>query len=337
MEEVLLGLFIITIYSLIGFLLAKFIDGGLKTIGKYISEDSIAIRRLLLKLPFPLYLILTLAGAHYSIKLYALFFTHKESIDVTLFILWIFVIAITFSRLIGVVVNFLVRRHQHLQKAPHLISVVISVLTFTVAIYVILKYFNIAVTPYLATLGIGGVAVGLALQGTLTNFFSGVHILSDKPINVGDFIEIDEKTFGWVEDIGSINTRIKTINNTLVIVPNSRLASTILTNNSLPNNEVAIRIPLKISYKNDLQKTEKIIIKVAKKIQETTPGAVKSFEPYIRFDEFGEYAIGLKVILKAERFFDTYALKHEFIKNVKHEFDKNKIEFALPVRKIIKG
>jgi small-conductance mechanosensitive channel len=337
MEEVLVSLFIVLVYSLIGFLLAKFIDGGIKTLTRYAPEENIALRRFLLKIPFPIYLVLTLTGANYAISLYGLFFTYNSTVDTVLFISWTIVIAITISRLIGIVVNFLVRRHQHLKKAPHLISVLISVLTFTIAIYFILKYFNVEVTPYLATLGIGGVAVGLALQGTLSNFFSGLHIIGDKPINVGDFIEIDEKTFGWVEDIGSISTRVKTINNTMAIIPNSKLASSILINNSMPNSEVSLRVPLQVSYEANLEKVEKITVQIAKKIQQKIPGAVTTFEPYVRFDEFSEYNIKFKVILRAERFFDTYSLKHEFIKAIKKEFDKEKIELGVPVRKIVKS
>src|SRR5690606_18858606 len=134
---------------------------------------------------------------------------------------------------IDIIVTFFVRKNQHLKKAPQLISVIIAVLSYMTAFYLILKNFDIEVTPYLATLGIGGLAVGLALQGLLTNFFAGLHILSDKPINVGDYIELDEQTAGWVEDIGSISTRLKTIYNTLVVIPNSKIASSIILNDSL--------------------------------------------------------------------------------------------------------
>ncbi len=199
----------------------------------------------------------------------------------------------------------------------------------------ILSYFKIEITPLVATLGIGGLAVGLALQNTLSNFFAGLYMVADKPITVGDFIELpDADISGYVEDIGWRSTRIKTLPNTVVIVPNSKLAENIIVNDSLPEHEMAALVQCGVAYGSDLKKVEKATIDVARKIQKTVPGAVKTFEPFIRYHTFGDSNINFTIILRVEKFVDKYLVTHEFIKALKERYDKEGIEISWPVRKI---
>lgn len=336
MEEVfLVNIFIVLTFSFLGYLLAKLIEGIIKTYQKKISEEHITTKRLLNKIILPTYLALITGFSYYAITTYALFLPYKKELDAIFFIALIVISAVFLSRTLTILINLFVRTHQHLQKAPHLISVAVSVIIYTVGFYLILKYFHIEVTPYLATLGIGGLAVGLALQGTLSNFFSGLHLISDKPINVGDYIEIDETAVGWVEDIGSISTRIKTRDDKLIIVPNNKIANSIIYNSSLPIRETKIRIPVGVAYTSNLEKVEKITIDVARQIQQTIPGAIKSFEPFIRYNEFADSNINFNVTLKVERAIDKYTVRHEFIKKLKARYDKEKIEISWPVRKIV--
>ncbi len=224
--------------------------------------------------------------------------------------------------------------HKNFQSMPKLIIKIVNVLVYFIGIMVVLKYFNIEITPLVTTLGIGGIAVGLALQDTLSNFFAGLHIVSDKPINIGDFIELDGSISGYVEDIGWRSTRIRTLPNTLVIVPNSKISSSIITNDSLPVPEMSIVIQCGVAYASDLDKVEKVTIDIARKIQKSIQGAVKDFEPFIRYHTFGDSNINFSIILRVEQFVDKYLITHEFIKALKKAYDKNAIEISWPVRKI---
>ena len=189
----------------------------------------------------------------------------------------------------------------------------------------------------IATLGVGAVAVGLALQGTLSNLFAGARILSDRPVNIGDFVELDNKLSGFVEDISWSSTRIKTTSDTMVVVPNSKLADSIITNYSMPHNETSIVVQCGVSYKSNLEKVEKITLDVARRIQKTVPGAVKDFKPLIRFHTFGDSNIMFSIVLRAENFVDKHLITHALIKELKKRYDKEKIHISSPVISVVKG
>jgi len=220
------------------------------------------------------------------------------------------------------------------QSMPRLVIKSLNVLVYLIGMMITLNHFNIEITPLVATLGIGGIAVGFALQDTLSNFFAGLHIISDKPIRIGDFIEMEGGLNGYVEDIGWRSTRIRTLPNTLIVVPNSKIASTIITNNSLPVPEMSIVIQCGVAYTSNLEKVEKVTIDAARKIQKTVQGAVKDFEPFIRYHTFGDSNINFSIILRVKSFVDRYLVTHELIKSLKKAYDKADIEISWPVRKV---
>ena len=223
------------------------------------------------------------------------------------------------------------------QNMPKLVFKMANVFVYFIGFMIILKHFNVEITPLVATLGIGGIAVGFALQDTLSNFFAGLHIISDKPINIGDFIELEGNISGYVEDIGWRSTRIRTLPNTMVIVPNSKIASTTITNNTLPVPEMSVVIQCGVAYTSDLEKVEQATIGAARKIQKTAQGAVKDFEPFIRYHTFGDSNINFSIILRVNTFVDKYLVTHEFIKALKKAYDAEGIEISWPVRKIYYG
>lgn len=223
------------------------------------------------------------------------------------------------------------------QNMPKLVIKAVNAFVYFIGLMIILKHFNVEITPLVATLGIGGIAVGFALQDTLSNFFAGLHIVSDKPIRIGDFIEMEGGISGFVEDIGWRSTRIRTLPNTMVIVPNSKIATTTITNNSLPVPEMSMVVQCGVSYTSDLDKVERVTVDVAKRIQKRVQGAVKEFEPFIRYHTFGDSNINFSIILRIQTFVDRYLVMHEFIKALKNAYDKEGIEISWPVRKIYYG
>ena len=179
--------------------------------------------------------------------------------------------------------------------------------------------------------------MGLALQDTLSNLFAGLHIITDQPVNVGDYIEIESGISGYVEDIGWRSTRVRTLPNTLVIVPNSKLAESVIINNSLPVLEMSAVVQCGVAYGSDLEKVERVTLDVAKEIQKTIPGAVETFEPVIRYHTFGDSNINFSVILRVMEPVAKYVVTHEFIKALVKRYDTEGIEISWPVRKIYYG
>lgn len=286
----------------------------------------------------PLYFGIMVIGAYFALKVLSIVDGYTGTINKIFFVLLILFASLIVTRLIGVLVPLWLKVQKKHEKTPLLIKKGINIIVYIIAFLMILSYFKIEITPLVATLGLGGLAIGLALQNTLSNFFAGIHILSDKPVHVGDFIELKENDVsGYVEDIGWRSTRLRTLPNTIIIIPNSKLAESIIINDSLPEQEMAALVQCGVSYDSDLEKVERVTIDVAKYIQKNIPGAIKTFNPFIRYHTFGDSNINFTVILRVEKFVDKYLITHEFIKALKKRYDKEKIEISWPVRKIYRG
>ncbi|MBI5253100.1 MAG: mechanosensitive ion channel family protein [Euryarchaeota archaeon] len=212
------------------------------------------------------------------------------------------------------------------------INKIVSIFIYAVAFIIILNQLDIEVTPLIASLGVATLAVGLALQDTLSNFFAGLYIMSDKPIRIGDYIELDTGDKGYVEEIGWRSTRIKTLPNNIVVVPNARLAQSRIVNYYLPEEEMSVVLQCGVGYASDLEKVEKVTIEVAREVQKTIPGAVKNFEPFIRYHTFGDSNINFSIILRVEKFVDQYLVVHELLKKLTRRYREEGIEISFPAR-----
>lgn len=207
-------------------------------------------------------------------------------------------------------------------------------LVFLVGILIILQTLGVSITPILTALGVGGLAVALALQDTLSNLFSGLHILVSKQVRPGDYIRIESGEEGYVADITWRNTTIRALPNNMIVVPNSKLASAIVTNYFLPEKEMAVLIEVGVSYDSDLKKAEKITIEVSKEVMREVPGGIPGFEPSIRYHTFGDYSIKFTVVLRVKEFTDQHIIKHEFIKRLHERYKKEGIEIPFPTRTV---
>jgi small-conductance mechanosensitive channel len=196
----------------------------------------------------------------------------------------------------------------------------------------VLDNLGVEITPLLTALGIGSLAVALALQPTLSNLFAGLHLSVARPIRVGDFIELENGTQGWVEDIGWRATRIRQMPNNIVLVPNAKLADMVIKNYEMPGTEQSAIVPMGVAYDSDLERVERIVIEVAREVQQSVEGAVSEFEPLVRFHTFGDSSISFNVILRARHTADRFVPVHEFVKRVKARFDAEGIEIPFPQR-----
>jgi len=216
---------------------------------------------------------------------------------------------------------------------PTLQKIVKFVVVFF-ALMIILNRLGVDVTAAVAAFGIGGLAIAFALQGTLSEFFAGMYIMTDRPVRVGDYIALDSGQKGYVVDIGLRSTKIRELPNNIIVVPNSKLAGAIVTNYYLPEKEMACLIQVGVSYGSDLEKVEKVTIDVAKKVIKRVEGEMPGFEPFIRYHTFGDFSINFTVILRVKEFVDQYLLTHEFIKELHKRYKKEGIEIPYPIRTV---
>jgi len=202
---------------------------------------------------------------------------------------------------------------------------------FSLGFLIVLDTIGVSITPVLASLGVGSVAVALALQDTLSNFFGGLYILIDKPIRVGDFVKIDDVE-GQVDRIGWRGTWIRTLANDIIVFPNSKVAGAQLKNYDLPSSTSALLIPCGVAYGADLGRVENVTIEVAREILQRVPGGDASFEPAVRYTAFADSSINFNVVLQILRFSDVGMIKHEFIKALHIRYLQEQIEIPFPQR-----
>ena len=207
---------------------------------------------------------------------------------------------------------------------------------WAIVLLTILGYFGIEITGMIAALGVGGLAIALAFQDTLKEFFAGAYIVADRPIRIGDYVELDSGEKGTVIDIGWRSTKFRILGNNVLIIPNSKLSTSKIINYNYPNQEMSLVIPCGVSYDSDLEKVERVTIDEAKKLLKKMGGAVQDFEPFILYKEFGDSNINFSIILRIKAYADKFKLRHEFIKALKKRYDKEKIEIAYPCLNVYK-
>jgi small-conductance mechanosensitive channel len=212
---------------------------------------------------------------------------------------------------------------------------IVRLVVLAVGILVLLQTLGVSVAPLLTALGVGGLAVALALQDTLANLFAGVHILASKKVQPGDYIQLASGENGYVVDINWRNTVVRQLPDNLVIVPNAQLASTIVINYYRPSQQMSVLVQVGVGYASDLDQVERVTIEVATDVMRTVPGGVPEHEPFIRYHTFGESSIDFSVILRAGEFTDQYLVTHEFIKRLHRRYQAEGIEIPFPIRTVV--
>jgi small-conductance mechanosensitive channel len=198
----------------------------------------------------------------------------------------------------------------------------------------VLANLGVSITPLLTALGVGSLAVALALQPTLSNLFAGMHMALARPLRVGDFIELETGARGHVVDIGWRSTRIRDLPNNLIIVPNARLVEMVVTNYSLPVSELSVPVQLGVSYAADLEHVERVTLEVAREVLREVRGGVPEFETAVRYESFGESSVRFSVILRARQFTDRGLVIHEFVKRLHRRYAAEGIEIPFPQREL---
>lgn len=203
------------------------------------------------------------------------------------------------------------------------------------AVMIVLDNLGISLTAVWTTLGVGSVAVALALQDTLSNFFAGVYLRLDNPVRVGDYIKLDGGEEGFVIEQGWRSARIRTLPNNVVVVPNAKLASTIVTNFSLPEPQMSLLIAVSVSYDSDPEEVERILVEEATRAAGHVEGLVAQPLPFVRFiPGFGDSSLNFTLICRVASFVDQYLVQHELRKRIFARFRQERIAIPFPQRDV---
>jgi small-conductance mechanosensitive channel len=221
-----------------------------------------------------------------------------------------------------------------LEGARGLVQGIVRGIIIGLGLLIFLDSIGISITPILASLGIGSLAVALALKDTLANLFAGIHIIVDKPIEPGHFIRMEGGAEGKVMRVGWRSTWIRSGGSSVVVVPNSKLAESVITNYNLPDPQLETRIELGVHYDSDLAKVERVTLDVAREVQRSESGAAAEYDPRVRFTAFGDSSINLVVLLRASDYDAQGPLRSAFIKRIQERFDREEIRIPFPTRTI---
>jgi len=166
------------------------------------------------------------------------------------------------------------------------------------ALIVVLKHFNYDILSLVTALGIGSLAIGMAAKDTLANMISGFTLMIDRPFRLGDRIQLAGGQMGDVQDIGLRSTKIKTLDNQLLIIPNSDLCNTILTNQAFPDSRAKARINIGVAYGSDVEQVKALLLATAAEI----PEVLSDPPPEAFFTAFGDSALQMALFFWVEEY-----------------------------------
>jgi small-conductance mechanosensitive channel len=217
------------------------------------------------------------------------------------------------------IAQYVERQSGRLASSTIVVNIARAVI-ITVGVLMVLQVAGITIAPLLTTLGIGGLAVALALQDTLGNIFAGIYIILSKKFLPGDYVRLETGEEGVINDITWSSTSIQTADNNMVIAPNSLLTSNRITNYERPSSDLSFGVPVGVHYDSDLNHVEQVTLDVARETLREVDGAAEDFEPYLRFNAFADRRIDCTVFLGAKAYRYQFAIRHEFIKRLHRRY-----------------
>jgi small-conductance mechanosensitive channel len=187
---------------------------------------------------------------------------------------------------------------------------------------------GISLAPALTAFGLGSLAVALALQDTLSNFFSGLYIVVDKPVRPGDFVRIEPTYEGYVESIGWRSTHLRTMNNNLVIIPNATLSKAVITNYTLPTPQVAASVRVDVDPDAEIDRVEDALADEARRAADI-PGVAEAPAPSVAMAPgFADGALCFTIYFHVRSFGDQGPVQHAMRKRVAARLKREGIAMA---------
>lgn len=322
--------------TVIGLLIKRLVLGYIK---HWVSKTSYFLDSLIIDaVNLPLNLIIVLLNLVLLQKLLIAFsvtgdsFMHISNIATS--VLLILAVVLFVDRLSISLITRHTENSEVLRSSQSIVKGVGRAIILSIAFLTLLSTLGISITPIVASLGIGSLAVALALQPTLENFFSGVQLVVDKPIRVGDFIELESGEQGFVERIGWRSTWIRMLPNNTIIMPNSTMSKSKIINYFYPEKELSVPVEVGVHYSSDLEKVEQVTLEVAREILNTHPWGVGSYETFVVYHTFDNSSINFTVMLRAQEYFHRFFIRSAFIKALHKRYAEEGIVIPYPIRAI---
>jgi small-conductance mechanosensitive channel len=260
-------------------------------------------------------------------------FTHP--IANLLLVLWIVSLTLMCMRIVGDLVRYQGSRIPGALPVTTLTQNLAQISVVILGILIILGHFNVSITPILTALGVGGLAVALALQDTLSNLFGGFYVAVAGQVRLGDYVKLNSGEEGYVTDIGWRSTTFRAQSNNMIIVPNAKLAQAIVTNYYLPDKRMAASFVVTVDYSCDPDAVERALGEVLAQSAREIPGMLQDPAPSVAFDPgFGDGGMGFSANFQVADFASQGPVRNELRKRVLHRFRADGIAVSYPARAV---
>lgn len=291
---------------------------------------------LLESLPIPL---LVLAALYTALELFTLPRQYERFGTKLIFALVILVVFYFPAKALILFLRRFGQRDASLERVVQPAIFLIRALFALLAVIILLENLGISLTAVWTTLGVGSVAVALALQDTLSNFFAGVYLLVDRPMSPGDYIRLDSGQEGFVVHMGWRSTSLRTLPNNLVNVPNSMLAKAAITNFSMPEPRMALPIPVSVAYETDARRVERVLLDIVHEAaRDGLEGLLLAPSPAVSLNPgFGASSLDFTLGVQIDRFEAQFLVQSELRKRILERFRREGIEIPFPTQTIYLG
>jgi small-conductance mechanosensitive channel len=211
-----------------------------------------------------------------------------------------------------------------------LIANSLKIFVFVASVAVILSAWKINITPLLASAGIVGAGIAIAAKDTIANLFGGISVFLDRPFKVGDYIVLDHKERGEVVSIGLRSTRIRTRDNIQIVIPNSIIANSKIVNESAPEPNFRVKIPVGVAYGSNIELVQQILVKIAL----ANDNVLTEPKPSVRFRQFGDSALLFELLCWATEPAVRGLTIHEINCEIYREFEEHGVTIPFPQRDV---
>jgi small-conductance mechanosensitive channel len=247
----------------------------------------------------------------------------------------IFTITIGLANVSDRMLDYVLKSAEMPISVTSLLLGVVKAVVYILGVLIMLNYLGISIAPIITALGVGGLAMALALQDTLSNLFAGMHIMAEQTVRVGDFIRLETGQEGYVEDISWRTTRIRMLPNNMVIVPNNKLSQSVLTNYHLPERTMVLQVPVSVGYASDPDVVEQVLLEEAQQAASETPGLLTEPAPVVRLlPGFGESSLNFSLLCHIREIGDQNPVLAALNLRILKRFRKEGIEFPYPTRTV---
>jgi small-conductance mechanosensitive channel len=254
----------------------------------------------------------------------------------TLAVLWIWSLTMAMSRLAGNAVRFYGGRVTAAQSVTSLTQKLAQLAVVLLGLAALLRVFEVNLTTILTTLGVGGLAVALALQDTLSNLFAGFYVSISGLVHIGDYIKLNTGEEGYVADINWRCTTMRGGSNNLVIVPNSKLGQAIYTNYNLPDRRMGMSVSFSVGYDSDVDRVQEILLEETIAAGSEVQGLVNEPAPSVLFNPGpGESALVFQVNFSVSEFGGQYRVQSELRKRILKRLKAEGITLPFPTRTVL--